>query len=97
MKINIKYSIVILVLATLFTACKDDFLERYPQSEISPQQFFNTEKDLELFTNGFYSALPEDDIYMSDFFSDNVDISGMSEVLNGTRIVPTAASTAGWT
>ena len=97
MKINIKYSIVILVLATLFTACKDDFLERYPQSEISPQQFFNTEKDLELLTNGFYSALPEDDIYMSDFFSDNVDISGMSEVLNGTRIVPTAASTAGWT
>lgn len=78
-------------------ACKDDFLERYPQSEISPQEFFNTEKDLELYTNSFYSALPGEGVFTADFSSDNVDVSGLDEVVVGTRRAYTDAASAGWT
>lgn len=97
MKTKFKYFAAILVFTNLFIACKDDFLERYPQSEISPQNFFTTEKDLEIFTNGFYSNLPEDAIYSADFGSDNVDLSLLNEIVTGTRIVPTTAASAGWT
>ncbi|WP_257668413.1 RagB/SusD family nutrient uptake outer membrane protein [Parapedobacter tibetensis] len=80
-----------------FVACESDFLERYPQSEISPQLYFNTEKDLETYTNSFYAYLPANNIYMADFSSDNVDVSAIDEVVTGRRRVPTDAASAGWT
>lgn len=78
-------------------SCNKDFLERYPQSEISPQVFFQNAQDLELYTNSFYAYLPGVDIVMEDFSSDNVDVSGIDERVAGTRRVLTEASAAGWT
>ncbi len=80
-----------------FISCKNDFLERYPQSDISPQQFFNTEKDLELYTNSFYASLPGENIFTADFSSDNVNVSAIDEVVTGRRRVFTDAASAGWT
>jgi len=39
------------------TSCKKE-LDRFPIASVAPQTFFKTEKDLELFTNGFYGYLP---------------------------------------
>lgn len=94
---HIKLLLVLLLTGCCFVACKNDFLERYPQSEISPQQFFNTEKDLELYANSFYASLPGEDIFTADFSSDNVDVSAIDEVVTGRRRVFTDAASAGWT
>src|SRR5690606_24171271 len=36
-------------------------------------------------------------IYMDDFSSDNVNVSGLDELVAGLRIVPADAASAGWT
>ena len=94
---KIKTFILLLATGSFLTACDQDFLERYPQSEISPQVFFNTEKDLELYTNSFYAYLPATDIFMDDFSSDNVNVSGLDELVAGLRRASTDAASAGWT
>lgn len=94
---QIRSLLLLLLTGCCFIACKDDFLERYPQSEISPQQFFNTEKDLELYTNSFYASLPGEGVFTADFSSDNVDVSAIDEVVTGRRRVFTDAASAGWT
>lgn len=94
---HIRSILLLLLTGCCFISCKDDFLERYPQSEISPQLFFNTEKDLELYTNSFYASLPGDGIFTADFSSDNVNVSAIDEVVTGRRRVFTDAASAGWT
>lgn len=83
--------------ALLLAACKKDFLNRLPESDISPQTFFNTETDLQLYTNSFYAYLPADAAVTADFSSDNVDVSAIDELVSGTRRVPTDATSGGWT
>ena len=94
---HIRSFLLLLLTGCCFIACKNDFLERYPQSEISPQLFFNTEKDLELYTNSFYASLPGEGIFTADFSSDNVDVSALDEMVTGRRRVFTDAASAGWT
>lgn len=43
----------LLIMAT--ASCKKDFLDRYPQTVISPQLYFKTESDLSLYVNGMLS------------------------------------------
>lgn len=96
MKTSIK--IFAILLATgLMGACNDDFLERYPKSQISPQAFFNNEAELKLYTNSFYNYLPGEDIFTDDFSSDNIEQGSINNLVAGRTIVPTSASEAGWT
>lgn len=47
---SLKY--ILTVGAGLFlVACNDSFMERYPQTSISEDNFFNTPQDLETYTN----------------------------------------------
>lgn len=49
--------ILIQILVTItFTSC-DDFLETEPMDKLVPNTFFQTEKDLELYTNSFYQRM----------------------------------------
>lgn len=86
----------LLVLVAVSGACKKDFLERRPLSDIAPQDFFNTEKDLEIYTNSLYGNLPGTDIYSADNTSDNVETASTNEVVAGRHIVKTSAGEAGW-
>jgi hypothetical protein len=62
-------------------SCSEDFLEKTPETSISPKDFFKTASDLEAYTNGFYDdgALLDKAPYtawdgsaaMADFDSDN--------------------------
>src|SRR5690606_38237221 len=45
-----------IALIALFTAsCNDSFLDRVPETEITEANFFKTDKDLELYSNQFYT------------------------------------------
>ena len=88
----------VLLLSCIVISCtKDNFLERYPKSELSPEGFFNNKTDLELYTNSFYSILPGTDIFMDDFASDNVDQGSINDIVAGNIDIPTDAKEAGWT
>ncbi|MCX2453341.1 RagB/SusD family nutrient uptake outer membrane protein [Pedobacter sp. PLR] len=87
------YPIYILALCLLLTSCKKGFLDRQPLSSISPDAFFKTESDLNLYTNSFYSTFPSaEGIYNES--ADNVVKSDLGELITGKRTVP--ISGGGW-
>lgn len=92
-----KKIIIILILAVLFSGCNDDFLDRSPLSEISPENSFNTAADLELYTNSFYNDLPGfSGIIENDNLSDNVLFNGVPNEQTGNRLIPAEAGSSGW-
>ena len=44
-----------LIVAVVFTACNDEFLDRVPETSIGKENFFNTEEDLNIYINGLYN------------------------------------------
>ncbi len=85
------------IISIVTTACNDDYLERVPLDEISPQTFFQSEAELNTYVNSFYTLLPGTDIFSADFSSDNVEKKSYDIVVAGQHTVETDASSAGWT
>lgn len=52
-----KYIVIVTALAFSCLGCTADFLEKYPTTDISEPVFFNSVKDLETYTNGFYDYM----------------------------------------
>lgn len=96
MKIRIFYIAGLLTLLT--TACNDDYLERYPLSELAPETYFRTANELRNYTNAFYSLLPDEDgIYnysSGTIAGDDEARNGLSAEIQGNRVTP--ASDGGW-
>lgn len=46
-----------------FSACKKDFLERYPLDKISSETYWNTEADLRNYNNSFYDRVKDDAVH----------------------------------
>lgn len=65
----------------ILAACKKGNLDRFPQTSISPNLFFNTEEDLSLYVNGLLSQ-PDRNTYLNDQSSDNVTTTAAVEVKN---------------
>ncbi|WP_293907020.1 RagB/SusD family nutrient uptake outer membrane protein [Sphingobacterium sp. UBA5670] len=76
-------------------ACSKDYLERLPESAVTPEASFKTEKDLALFTKSFYDvALPSaEGVYNESV--DNIVKTTLDDELTGKRQVP--ISGGGWT
>jgi len=55
---NIKNIAVLFLLIFMSISCSEDFLEKYPQDEISPQDYWKTPNDLKLYLNQFYTSFP---------------------------------------
>lgn len=92
---NINSKLLILISAFCFSACSQDFLERYPTASVSPPTFFQTENDFKTYTNLFYSYLPGGaDIYGES--SDNIVKSSVGREISGTRLIPTTDARWGW-
>lgn len=92
---------IILPFLTLLVSCKDNFLDRYPQTSIAPEAFFNTEEDLALYVNGLLS-LPGTGSYLasSEQGSDNASTTGAVEVKTVMTGSPSAQTISGgwdWT
>lgn len=87
---------ILFSLPLLLASCSDDFLQQNPTKSVSDSNFFNSEAELELYSNGFYSYVPGGtDLMASDFTaSDNVEVNTYSAFLAGVRTVP--ASGGGW-
>ncbi len=80
------------------TAC-EGFLDKFPETDLSPETFYSSEKELELATNGFYSMLPKPDDTSDGALQDN-DLQyhvSLSAIQKGSRQAETETwSTSTW-
>lgn len=87
----------LLLLFFLVCACSDDLLDRTPRNSISQENFFRTEADLELYTNGLLSMPSGYGIYLSDQSSDNAATTGAVEIKTIMTGSPSSQNlTGGW-
>ncbi|MGV8138420.1 MAG: RagB/SusD family nutrient uptake outer membrane protein [Mangrovibacterium sp.] len=93
--IKMKYFMIPAMTLLMGLSACDDLLDLKPLSDISQADYFQTETDLQLFSNPFYNNLLDKSPY--DWQSDLYVCQNLSdEMLGGTkRTVP--ASGAGWT
>ena len=90
---NFKYMILAVMLLAM-TAC-EDFIIRRPKDELSPDTYFRTETECQLYTNNFYTILPvATDFYQED--DDYIIPNSLSTKVIGNRVVPTTAGTWNW-
>lgn len=76
-------------------SCDDGFLDKYPISEIAPENYFKSREDLQLYTNSFYRLLPTaSGIYNESV--DNIIKSTISDRVKGTRTIPTTGGGWNW-
>ena len=88
--------IAFIVLMGSLTACKKGDLDRFPQTQIAPNLFFNSEEDLALYVNGLISQ-PDRNSYLNDQSSDNVATTAAVEVKNIMGGTANAQNvTSGW-
>tara|TARA_R110001592_G_scaffold60806_3_gene185252 strand:+ start:174859 stop:176682 length:1824 start_codon:yes stop_codon:yes gene_type:complete len=92
-----KYIIYLFILNICWiSACDDEFMDKYPQTSISPEEFFKTEQDLKLYVNGLLS-LPGMFQYQVDQNSDNLATTGAVEIKNILTGSPSSQNiTSGW-
>jgi hypothetical protein len=92
-KLSIYISVGIMI---CLASCKKDFLNRYPQTGISPQLFFKSEQDLALYVNGLLS-LPGTGNYHGDQGTDNAATTSSIEIKNMMIGTPSSKTiTGGW-
>lgn len=86
-----------IALATIsLSACKKDFLDRQPQTSIGSDNFFNSEQDLQLYTNNLYNFAGWG-IYNDDRSTDNAATTGATEIKNMMIGNPSASTlVSGW-
>ena len=58
-----KTQYLLLLMVFAFSACNDDFLERYPLDSINQQSFWNSATDLKTYTSTFYFEAGNDFFY----------------------------------
>lgn len=91
---NKAISILLGLLAFVVGGC-EDMLDRYPKDKLTPENYFHTEEECQLYTNDFYSMFPGG----SAIYGETADIISQttltSEVL-GNRVVPSTANTWKW-
>src|SRR5690606_41935991 len=92
-----RYSILFVVgLAVTAVSCQKDFLDRYPQTSVTPEVFFNTEEDLALNINGRL-RWPDRYGYGNEKSWDNAATTGAVEVRKIMTGNPTSQNvTGGW-
>lgn len=88
------------VAALLLTACLtsscDSFLTRTPQDSVTPQNYFQSEQELDTYVNSLYSYLPGPEIYNGDFTSDNIVQKTPNQVAAGNHTVPQTGGGWSW-
>ena len=68
---TLKYILSASISLVFLTACNDSFLEKYPETELNEEAFFQTPEDMAIYLNNSYKDLPygSDDLY-----SDNIGV-----------------------
>lgn len=90
------YIKIIILAGILLTGCNENYLDKYPQTSISPEAFFNTEEDLSLYINGLLQ-LPTHSSYLSDQSTDNAATTAAVEIKTMMTGNPSSqVITSGW-
>lgn len=92
-----KKNIIIASLLVVFslTAC-EDFLDRYPETDISKENFFNSKEDMDTYIYGLYDFAGTE-IYVGDQATDNSATTGSTEIKNMMTGTPSASTiNSGW-
>lgn len=87
-----------LIAAMAITSCNDDFMNRFPETEIGKENFFNTEEDLEVYIYNLYN-FPGTGNYERDGYSttDNASNTGNTELKTMMVGNPSSSTiTGGW-
>jgi len=83
----------------LLSNCNDEFMDRFPETSIGKENFFNSEEDLKMYIYGLYSfpgtwEMQSNDAYMT---TDNCANTGNTELKTMMVGNPTSATiTQGW-
>ena len=81
-----------------FSSC-DGYLDKFPETDLSPESFYSSEKELELATNGFYAMLSKPDGTFDGALQDN-DLQyhvSLSNIQMGSRSAENESwSTSTW-
>lgn len=89
-----KYIFLLAAAAITLSAC-DDILYKEPKSQLSPESYFRTATDLQLFTNPLYNNLLPKSIYSEQ--SDQYINDNPSNLIRGGTFSTVPASGGGWT
>ena len=88
--------ILLIILAagcTMALVSCEEWLDKYPLAQMSPETFFSNENELQAFSNKFYTAFPSDGLYNE--YWDNIIHNDLPQEMRGGRTIP--ASGGGWT
>lgn len=88
--------VFLFVLFAINMSCDKDYLDTPPDHLIEGADFFKTEDQLKSYVNGFYNMLPGQSVYENDASSDNIIPLLVADRVRGTRLVPTASGSGGW-
>lgn len=83
----------------LLTNCNDEFMDRFPETSIGKENFFNSEEDLQMYVHGLYNfpgtwAMLSNDAYMTTDNSANTGNTELKTMMVGN---PSSATiTQGW-
>ena len=96
-KIYKNYIVLSGILLLWATGCNNDFMDRFPSTEISPEAYFKTVKDLELYTNTYYANVTP---YFLDYVSDNyasfAEVHSNNNLIRGAVSAETAGGWSDW-
>ncbi|MBT3382411.1 MAG: RagB/SusD family nutrient uptake outer membrane protein [Prolixibacteraceae bacterium] len=92
-------SIFSITLIILFSACNDDYMDRFPETSIGTENFFKSEEDLKMFIYNFYSFAGinnyGDDGYLTTDNSANTGSTELKNIMLSSN--PSSATiTEGW-
>ncbi|WP_111318419.1 RagB/SusD family nutrient uptake outer membrane protein [Algoriphagus chordae] len=91
-----KKYIVLIAAVMALSSCNDEFLDRYPQTSVAPEEFFKSEEDLELYVNGLLTMAGPGS-YQAGQSSDNMATTGAVEIKNIVTGTPSSQTlTGGW-
>ena len=89
-----RYYLILMLGMPAAVSC-DDFLTRLPQDQLTPETYFTTETECQLFTNEFYNLLPGGDGVYGETDDYIIPLELSNEVI-GNRTVPSTSSAWNW-
>lgn len=88
-----KICLYAMVLGMMFVSC-EDFLTEYPKNKITPEDFFKTEREINLYANSFYQKdMPGTGVATGDGLTDIIEVVSVSTYLTTGY---SAANQGGW-
>ncbi|HTN05458.1 RagB/SusD family nutrient uptake outer membrane protein [Agriterribacter sp.] len=95
-KVKYLYTLLACFLLLAAISCKKDFMDRYPQTSVPPDLFFNSEEDLASYINGLLS-IPGAGQYTSDQGTDDKATTAAVEIKSIMTGTPSSQNiTGGW-